>query len=135
MPFDGCCIVCKKLFIYRYKPVIPRKVCSVKCSKGIRFVDLDAYFRSRSTPKKDCWIWTGKTNRDGYGVLHREKRELQAHRYSYQFYKGEIPPGQCVLHSCDTPPCINPKHLWSGTQAENVRDMIYKGRFKGVSRQ
>jgi hypothetical protein len=74
----------------------------------------------------DCWLWCGALDQSGYGltagVLHR------AHQLSYELFKGPIPPGLKVLHRCDVRNCVNPEHLWVGTQAENVRDMIQKGR-------
>ncbi len=71
-----------------------------------------------------CWYWTGRLHR-GYGVL---SQVWSAHRFSYAFFRGQIPKGMSVLHRCDVKNCVNPEHLFLGTQAENVRDMTRKGR-------
>lgn len=78
-----------------------------------------------------CWEWTGSRNRPGrYGrVLWRGKR-LLAHRVAWTVAGGEVPDGLRVLHRCDNPICVRPEHLFLGTQADNVADMIAKGRAK-----
>jgi hypothetical protein len=72
----------------------------------------------------DCWIYTGGLNRNGYGKFGKKS----AHRASYEIFKGEIPSGKYVCHSCDNPSCFNPEHLWLGTALENALDSIKKGR-------
>lgn len=84
----------------------------------------------------DCWEWTASRDKPGYGRLGTGRRsnkgnvETMAHRISYQIHHGPIPDNLLVLHKCDNPPCVNPKHLFLGTQLENVQDMIAKGRQK-----
>jgi hypothetical protein len=78
-----------------------------------------------------CWIWIRERDKDGYGEIsvHGIKRQkLKAHRVSWEVFKGPIPLGLNVLHKCDNPPCINPDHLFLGTQKDNIQDMITKGR-------
>lgn len=81
--------------------------------------------------KDECWQWLAHCSRDGYGMLNVNNFADRAHRVSWRLHFGEIPKGIYVLHKCDNPPCVNPDHLWLGTQADNVRDMNEKGRERG----
>jgi hypothetical protein len=75
-----------------------------------------------------CWLWMGNKSKTGYGNFHAFGKEMRAHRYSYILHNGPIPEGICVLHRCDNPPCVNPVHLFLGTNEDNVRDKLQKGR-------
>lgn len=76
-----------------------------------------------------CWIWTASVNpRTGYGWISVGKSMRQSHRISWEFTNGPIPDGQCVLHRCDNSSCVNPAHLFLGTQIDNIADMVAKGR-------
>jgi hypothetical protein len=79
-----------------------------------------------------CWIWMGSTWSGGYGYVRNEGKYISAHRYMYELYKGKIPDGLNCLHTCDNPSCVNPNHLFLGTQTDNMRDMIKKGRGANV---
>src|SRR6266566_1784884 len=79
-----------------------------------------------------CWIWTGAKNSDGYGQLRVLGRNLLAHRVSYKLFKGPIPKGFWVCHTCDNPPCVRPSHLWLGTPEEDMVDASSKGRMIGA---
>ena len=75
-----------------------------------------------------CWIWTGARNPAGYGGFNVRRQQRLAHRVAWTMERGAVPDGLCVLHRCDNPPCVNPDHLFLGTQLDNVADMIDKGR-------
>lgn len=79
-----------------------------------------------------CWLWIGALTQSGYGKwpMNRTDKVRPAHRLSYTLYKGEIPEGLHVCHSCDVPCCVNPDHLWLGTNRDNTKDMDRKGRRK-----
>jgi hypothetical protein len=78
-----------------------------------------------------CWNWIGCKDAHGYGVIGaggHQARVLKAHRVAYEIFVGPIPEGLCVLHHCDNPVCLNPSHLFLGTQTDNIRDMRAKKR-------
>lgn len=77
----------------------------------------------------DCWYWFGSQDTGGYGVI-RDKNlsSTKAHRLSWNLFRGEIPNKMMVLHRCDVRNCVNPDHLFLGTQSDNMKDMTYKGR-------
>jgi len=85
------------------------------------------------SPVDNCHIWmAAKKKKEGYGKLNNgiDTNWILAHRVSYELFVGPIPAGLHVLHACDTPACVNPAHLFLGTQADNMRDMKAKGRSK-----
>ena len=93
-----------------------------------------ARFESRFEKKgpDECWPWLGclrdKNRKDTRGVIEIKGKHMIASRASYLFYKGEIPEGMFVCHSCDCELCVNPAHLWLGTPKQNSEDREKKGR-------
>jgi hypothetical protein len=87
----------------------------------------------RDAPDK-CWLWQGAKHNFGYGVIHDGTRMIGTHRFSWQIHIGPIPDGLFVLHRCDVPGCVNPNHLFLGTNSDNMHDKEKKGRGRYVSK-
>lgn len=82
-------------------------------------------------PFSGCWIFMGAVNHWGYGIIGTGRRGEptdRAHRITYRHFKGEIPSGKFVCHTCDIPSCCNPDHMFIGTNQDNVNDMVRKKR-------
>ncbi len=76
----------------------------------------------------ECWPWTGTVSHNGYGRFWLNGRNTPARRFAWECANGPMPPGMLGLHTCDNPPCCNPKHIFPGTQLDNIRDRDAKGR-------
>lgn len=94
--------------------------------------DLLLRFKAKIAPESQsgCWMWIGAVLHRGYGAFKLDRATVRAHRFSWLIHFGTIPKGLNVLHRCDAPLCVNPQHLFLGTQSDNMRDMRQKGRGK-----
>lgn len=84
--------------------------------------------RHQKGREDECWPWPAARDKDGYGFVKVGGKQQRVPRVSYELYNGPIPDGKMVLHTCDNPPCWNPKHLFLGDAQANTDDMVAKGR-------
>jgi len=94
--------------------------------------DLAKRFWPKVNKDGDCWLWTASIKPAGYGQFHLyiegKRHTLYAHRVAWEAANGPIPEGQCVLHKCDNPVCVNPGHMFLGSHADNALDKARKMR-------
>lgn len=110
--------------------------CSVDCKFRIDHNQKLNFDKKYVRAENGCWIWTAYRDKDGYGNFGVAQK---AHRYSYKRFKGVIPEGMLVCHTCDESSCVNPDHLFLGTTKDNHKDMcdkerIAKGEGSGASK-
>jgi len=90
--------------------------------------DLQVYFSNRINKTDSCWLWTGTLFKQGYARVTFKGKRLKGHRVSYELYKGPIPEGLQINHThSGNKHCVNPEHLYAGTQTDNMRDIVKHG--------
>lgn len=89
---------------------------------------MQKFWTKVSKQSSGCWLWIGGCNGKGRPVIYYGGGQIYAHRLAYQALVGPIPKGMLVCPTCDCKVCVNPKHLFVGTQADNMQDMRVKGR-------
>lgn len=125
---DGGCYYCLKPLTHP-----TNKFCDQRCitswTNKRRTTSNEERFWAKVNKTRSCWVWLGKPRGFGYGRIELLGGQTQStHRYSWELHNGPIPTGMAVLHKCDVPQCVNPDHLFLGTQLENMRDRRSKGR-------
>jgi len=134
LPVEKLCEFCDAKFII-HQCVLDKgcgKFCSKSCADKAKTRPVPERFFSNVLKTTSCWLWTGwvfKGNK--YGGFNMGRKTVSAHRASWIIHNGSIPNGLCVLRNCpdgDNPLCVNPDHLWLGTNADNSNDMCAKKR-------
>lgn len=108
----------------------PKKLEPYKVYHNIHEYFLDNI--NKGSNDDECWIWKVRFTAWGYGRINWNKKEVRAHRYSYEYYNGKIPDNLFICHTCHTPACVNPKHLYAGTPKENTRDALIAERMSST---
>lgn len=115
------CPNCSKVFARKLR----ESYCSVEC----RF-----WHKVEKRGPDDCWLWSGTKPAFGHGQFVHGGKVVYAHRFAWEQVNGHVPDGQCILHRCDVPSCVNPAHLFLGTRVDNLSDMRVKMRGRNPPR-
>lgn len=132
---QGVCENCKRTIIYLPSQT-PGRFCSRKCrydwTKGPQGALARFWAQVDKREKNDCWDWKGSANPDqDYGQFCVNYKNQLAHRYSMELFLGRsLLSSELVLHKCDRPGCVNPRHLFIGSFQDNSNDMMRKGRHR-----
>lgn len=122
------CPQCKGEFSVKPSAASRRVFCSKKCCFAQTPAERFELYVDRKSSGVGCWLWTGSTSGHGRARFSLGDKMVNASRFAWQQSRGAIPEGLGVLHECDNPLCVNPSHLFLGTQKSNAEDMVRKGR-------
>ena len=132
------CAECGKTIIrlVRHIPYLwnRQRHCSAECGAPKRLIRsfADIEDNCEPIPVTGCMLWTRAVDKKGYAIVSAGRgsrnRSVKVHRKAWELTRGEIPAGLGVLHRCDVRCCVNPEHLWLGTQKDNMQDCARKGR-------
>lgn len=95
----------------------------------------DKILQNVSVKDNGCWIWLGSITNAGYGQMRHGTKMVSVHRTSYEVFKGKVPDGLDIMHTCDVKRCANPEHLEPGTKTQNMVDAYERGRFTNKNRK
>lgn len=135
------CVVCGNQFDLTEASENKREdTCSRSCSLSLAWRSRDRRpiaerFVNKILIGNDCWEWTGRKDKDGYGRTRynvKPYRSCRASKMSYELFIGPFPEGMQACHKCDNPSCVRPSHIFPGTQSDNMRDAVAKNRKQGV---
>jgi hypothetical protein len=101
-----------------------------KGNVGAVSITLAEKFHGRVDTDGECWIWTASRNKNGYGRINHNYKNIRAHRASWIITRGPIPKGIDILHKCDNPACVRPSHHFPGNMSINQTDRAMKGRHR-----
>ncbi len=110
--------------IYQYCSTLCRDKSRLRISQDLK----KRFHTLYEIDENGCWIFKKGKSSGGYGCITYKGKQQRAHRVSYLLFNGDIKKGLFVCHSCDRPSCINPTHLWIGTNQDNIKDMFSKNR-------
>ena len=127
---------------YRLVDSAQKRTKKPSASRSLKWIGIDedgrlerSFFSKVEIPsdQRHCWMWTGSKNASGYGIASVKGKNVAAHRLAIYLFKHDDPKDLLVLHCCDTPACVNPRHLSLGTAHDNVRDLELRERLRRVA--